>query len=77
MRKTQKTQIEATLTLMGKVHEEIQKQMAEGRKENVLQLLNDCQEGAIQAGNLIEQTEGEDAPSIRPIEERRHTSCWR
>ena len=43
MRKTQKTQIEQTLTLMGKVHEEIRKQMTEGRKENVLQLLNDCQ----------------------------------
>ena len=76
MRKTQKTQIEQTLTLMGKVHEEIRKQMTEGRKENVLQLLNDCQEGAIQTGNLIEQAEGEDAPSIQPIEEYCET-CYR
>ena len=76
MRKAQKTQIEETLALMGKVHEEIRKQIAEGRKENVLQLLNDCQEGAIQAGNLIEQVEGEEAPSLRLIEEYCET-CYR
>ncbi len=69
MRKAQKTQIEETFSLMGKVHEEIRKQMAEGNRENVMQLLNDCQEGAIQAGNLIEQTEGEGAPAISKIEE--------
>ena len=76
MRKTQKRKIEETLTLMGKVHEEIRHQMTEGRRENVLQLLQDCQEGAIQAGNLIEQAEGEEAPSIRPIEAYCET-CYR
>ncbi len=76
MRKTQKRKIEETLTLMGKVHEEIRHQMIESRKENVLQLLQDCQEGAIQVGNLIEQAEGEEAPSIRPIEAYCET-CYR
>ncbi len=69
MRKAQKTQIEETFALMGKAHEEIRRQIADGNRENVLRLLNDCQEGAIQAGNLIEQIEGEDAPSIGKIEE--------
>lgn len=76
MRKTQKRKIEETLTLMGKVHEEIRHQMTEGQRENVLQLLQDCQEGAIQVGNLIEQAEGEEAPSIPPIEAYCET-CYR
>ena len=76
MRKAQKTQIEETFSLMGKVHEEIRKQISEGNREAAMQLLNDCQEGAIQAGNLIEQTEGEDAPAIGKIEEYCET-CYR
>ncbi len=76
MRKAQKQQIEETFSLMGKVHEEIRKQIADGNRENVLQLLSDCQEGAIQAGNLIEQVEGEDAPAIGRIEEYCET-CYR
>ena len=76
MRKAQKTQIEETFSLMGKVHEEIRKQISEGNREAAMQLLSDCQEGAIQAGNLIEQTEGEDALAISKIEEYCET-CYR
>lgn len=68
MRKVQKTQIEETLALMKKAHEEIRKQLSDQNREVVMQLLSDCQEGAIQAGNLIEYTEGADAPSIQDIE---------
>ena len=76
MRKVQKKQIEETIALMGKVHEEIRKQLADGNRVNARQLLSDAQEGAIQIGNLIEQLEGEDAPSIRLIEEYCET-CYR
>ena len=41
MRKAQKTQIEETFSLMGKVHEEIRKQIAEGNREAAMQLLSD------------------------------------
>ena len=76
MRKAQKNQIEQTLSLMRKAHEEIRKQLGDQNREIAMQLLSDCQEGAIQAGNLIEQTEGEDAPSIREIEAYCET-CYR
>ncbi len=76
MRKVQKKQIEETIALIGKVHEEIRKQLADGNRENVMRLLSDAQEGAIQMGNLIEQLEGEDASSIHPIEEYCET-CYR
>ena len=56
MRKVQKTQIEETLALMKKAHKEIRKQLSDQNREVVMQLLSDCQEGAIQAGNLIEYT---------------------
>ena len=76
MRKVQKKQIEETIALMGKVHEEIRKQLADGNRVNARQLLSDAQEGAIQIGNLIEQLEGEDAPSIHLIEKYCET-CYR
>ncbi len=75
MRKAQKTQIEETFSLMEKAHEEIRKWLAQGNRENVLQLLGDCQDGAIQSGSLIEQTEGGDSPAVSAIEAYCET-CW-
>lgn len=75
MRKVQKQQIEESFALLRNAHEAIRKWLEKGNRTNAMQLLSNCQESAIQAGNLIEQTEGEDVPAIRTIEDYCET-CW-
>ena len=75
MRKAQKTQIEDIFALVRKAHEAIRGALDKEDRTNAMQLLSSCQESAIQAGNLIEQTEGEDVPAIRTIEDYCET-CW-
>ena len=75
MRKAQKTQIEDIFALARKAHEAIRGALDKEDRTNAMQLLSSCQESAIQAGNLIEQTEGEDVPAIRAIEDYCET-CW-
>lgn len=64
MRKAQKKQAEDFVKLLGQAHGEIQK--AIGAKENgvAMDLLGQCQEGAIELGGLIERTEGEGVPTV-------------
>lgn len=69
MRKAQKKQAEDFAELLGQAHSEIRKEMEQKNISNVLSLLADCQEGAMSLGELIEKTEGEEAPTI-PLLER-------
>ena len=68
MRKAQKKQAEDFLELLGQAHEEIKKQMEAEEISIVMELLEQCQEGAIQLGNLVEKTEGKDFPLISLLE---------
>ncbi len=69
MRRARKKQIEEIISLIREAHEEIRKQIAEQNIDMVRRLLGDCQESAIQVGNLIEQEEGEGASPVHNIEE--------
>lgn len=68
MRKTQKTQIEDFLHLLGRAHEEIKKAISSGKKDTALDLLSQCQDGAIQIGETIEKLEGENFATIPLLE---------
>ncbi|MCI9142706.1 MAG: hypothetical protein HFH87_08800 [Lachnospiraceae bacterium] len=68
MRKAQKKQAEDFVELLGQAHSEIRKEMEKKNISTVLSLLADCQEGAISLGELIEKTEGEEAPTISLLE---------
>lgn len=59
MRKSQKTQAEDMISLLWQAHDEIKKFIETGKTEDAVTLLAQCQDGAIQMGNLIERTEGE------------------
>lgn len=69
MRKIQNKQVEESIALIREAHEEIRKQLVEQNIDMARQLLGDCQKGVLQIGNLIEQSEGEDAPPIHNVEE--------
>lgn len=60
MRREQKKQAEDFVKLLGQAHEEIKREIDRRHPEAAMGLLSQCQEGAIQLGNLIEATEGED-----------------
>lgn len=64
MRKAHKKQAEDFVTLLGQVHGEIKKAVEKKNISVALSLLADCQEGAISLGNLVEQTEEENAAII-------------
>ena len=68
MRKIQKRQTEDAIKLLSQAH--IQIRNAIERKENIIamQLLQQCQEAAIELGNMIEDTEGEDFTTIHLVE---------
>ena len=68
MRKAQKNQIINTIGLLDRAHDILKKAVETGNQELVLTLLEQCQDGAIQIGNLIEASEGEDFPAIEMLE---------
>ncbi len=70
MRKEQKQQAESFLKTLGQAHEGLRRLLA--KKENkraALAILEDCQQGAIEIGNMIEESEGADFAAIPMIEE--------
>ena len=69
MRKEQKKQAEEFLAVLAEVHNEIKKQLQKNAFAEVQELLQQCQQGAIQLGNLIESVEGEDFITVRYLEE--------
>lgn len=68
MRKAQKKQAKEFAALLGQVHREIKKYVENGSSAIALDLLAQCQEGALQLGELIEKTEGEDCKTISLLE---------
>lgn len=68
MRKAQKRQIEEFTTLLKQAHKEIKRCIETHNTAAAMDLLAQCQEGAVQTGELIEKTEGEDCPAILWLE---------
>ena len=69
MRKAQKKQAEDFLQVLGQAHDEIKNSMECGDRSMALELLEQCQQGAIQLGTLIETTEGEGFVTVGILEE--------
>ncbi len=69
MRKQQKQQAEELLIQMEQAHEQIRKDIEQRNISDAVTLLEDCQNGAISLGTLIEKTEGEGHPTVTLLEE--------
>lgn len=68
MRKAQKKQAEEFTALLEQAHKEIKRYIETDNVAAAMDLLTQCQEGAVQLGELIEKTEGEDCPVIPLLE---------
>lgn len=68
MRKAQKQQVEDMLSQMREAHEQIRKYISQGNIPQAMELLTDCQNGAISIGTLIEKTEGEGHQTVSLLE---------
>ncbi|MCI9142615.1 MAG: hypothetical protein HFH87_08345 [Lachnospiraceae bacterium] len=68
MRRAQKRQAEDFVKLLAQAHDEIRKEIGKKNRTAAMDLLAQCQEGAVQLGNLIEKTEGEEATTIPLLE---------
>lgn len=69
MRKAQKKQIEELLGLLEQAHNEVKRFVENKDFDEAMELLGQCQDSAVQVGELIEKTEGEDASTIAKLEE--------
>lgn len=68
MRKAEKKQAEEFVGMLGQAHEEIRGHIEKGRIDDALALLEQCQQGAISLGELIEVREGERFVTIPLLE---------
>ena len=68
MRKTQKRRAEDFIILLKEVHDEIKKAVEKKEYDLALELLGQCQDGAIKLGEMIESAEGEGFPTISLLE---------
>lgn len=68
MNKTQKKQVEDYLKLLGKAHDEVRKAIDIKKYDVAMNLLEQCQDAAIELGNMIESVEGEDFITIPLLE---------
>lgn len=69
MRKEQKQQAEELLRQMEEAQEQIKKFIEHGRTLSAAELLEECQNGGITIGTLIEKTEGGGHPAVLLLEE--------
>lgn len=69
MRKVQKRQAEELVRQMEEAHDQIKKFIEQGSIPSATELLEECQNGGIALGTLIEQTEGEGHPTVLVLEE--------
>lgn len=69
MRKAQKQQVEDLLSQMKEAHEQIKKYIGQGSIPQAMELLEDCQNGAISIGTLIEKIEGAGHPTVSLLED--------
>lgn len=68
MRKSQQKQIQDMLAMLDKAHEAIKKAVETGNREIAFTLLEQCQDSAIQIGELIEEALGEDFVTVGMLE---------
>lgn len=68
MRKAQKQQVEDLLGQMKEAQGQIKKYIGQGNIPQAMELLEDCQNGAITIGTLIENTEYEGHPTVSLLE---------
>lgn len=68
MRKAQKRQAQEFVRLLGQAQDEIRRYMETGDAAAAMDLLAQCQEGAVELGGLIETTEGEGHPVVCVLE---------
>ena len=68
MRKAQKKQAEDLIGLLAQAHDEIRKLIENENHIAAMDLLGQCQEGAVRLGELIEKTEGEGFQTIPLLE---------
>lgn len=69
MRKAQKEQMEEFLGLLKQIHEQVGEMIGRKNISAAIELLVDCQEGAVNLGTLIEKSEGEGLAVISMLEE--------
>lgn len=69
MRKAQKKQLEEMLMLMAEAQEEIKNAVRKKNLSLALDLLEQCQQGAIQVGTSIDSLEGEGHPTVTLLEQ--------
>ena len=69
MRKAQKQQAEELVRQMEEAHDQIKKFIEQGNIPSALELVEECQNGGITVGTLIENTEGEGHPTVLLLEE--------
>ena len=69
MRKFQKKQIEEIISLLEQAQEQFLISIEKKNVTDALQLLSDCQDGAIAIGNMIEESEGEGFVTVKLIED--------
>ncbi len=69
MRKAQKQQAEDFVKLLDRAHKEIKKAIERKDGAAAADLLEQCQDGAIELGNMIEAEEGEGFVTISLLEE--------
>ena len=69
MRKTQKDSIIELVNLLKKAQKHVKNLLLQQAYASVLDLLQQCQQAAIQIGTIIEQAEGEGVPTVKMLEE--------
>lgn len=69
MKKAKKKLAEDFTALLDQTHTEIQKAIGQNKTALAMDLLSQCQEGAVNLGNMIESEEGEDAATIPLLED--------
>lgn len=69
MRRAKKRLAEDFAALLTQTHAEIKKSMEEGKPAIAMGLLEQCQDGAVKLGNMIESEEGEGAPTVTILED--------
>lgn len=69
MRKAQKEQAQELVRQMEEAHDQIRKFIEQSSIPSAMELLEECQNGGITLGTLIENTEGEGHPTVLFLEE--------
>ena len=69
MRKTQKKEAEDFIGILSRAHGAVKKSIKSDKNDIAMDILVQCQDGAIKLGDLLENAEGEDCPIISMLEE--------